>query len=160
MLRFGDRMSMRFGKELRPPFLNHLLVEYCFRLPPDMLIRGGQAKWILRQAMKDRLPKGFTGHPKRHVTHPQREWLRSDLKQQVRDLIRSRSFRERPFFDPARVEHAYDRWVAGEGDNSFFIWQWVNMEIWMRTFIDPTKLEAPAGVGDTRRAESLRPSRA
>ena len=30
----------------------------------------------------------------------------------------------------------YDEWTYGEGENAFFVWQWVNVELWWRMFID------------------------
>ena len=56
LLRYADRTSMANGREDRLPFLNHELVEFLFSLPSKFKIRNGYTKWLLRQAMKNRLP--------------------------------------------------------------------------------------------------------
>ncbi|MEW6660956.1 MAG: asparagine synthase (glutamine-hydrolyzing) [Bacillota bacterium] len=51
-----DRMSMATGLEVRVPYCDHRLVEYVWNIPWEMKTYDGQAKGILRQAMKGLLP--------------------------------------------------------------------------------------------------------
>ncbi len=59
-----DRMSMAHGLEVRVPFLDLSLVEFCWRLPENMKIRGGQLKFILRKMLQDTYPKELQRLPK------------------------------------------------------------------------------------------------
>ncbi|MBT5716707.1 MAG: asparagine synthase (glutamine-hydrolyzing), partial [Opitutae bacterium] len=59
-----DRMSMAHGLEVRVPFLDPDLVEFCWRLPDRMKIRGGKLKFILREMIKDTYPKELQKQPK------------------------------------------------------------------------------------------------
>lgn len=140
VLRMNDRLSMAFSRELREPFLDHRLVEFLFRLPGHHKIRDGQSKYVLRHAMNGRLPDAVRLAAKRGVVTPQREWLRTTLRPTVEALIASPSFARRGLFDAAAVQEAYRRFCAGEGQNAFFVWQWVCTELWFRRFVD----EAPA----------------
>ena len=54
----------------------------------------------------------------------------------IKELIESESFSDRGIFDVEGVKSAYNEFCEGTYDNSFFVWQWVNMEEWHRTFID------------------------
>jgi len=54
-----DRMSMAHSLEVRPPFLDHRIIEFASRLPENFKIRGGRLKFVLRELMKDRLPKAI-----------------------------------------------------------------------------------------------------
>lgn len=136
VLRMNDRLSMAFSRELREPYLDHRVVEFLFRLPGTQKIRQGQSKYLLRHAMRDRLPDSVRQTGKRAVVTPQREWLRTHLRPQVEEIIHSRSFAERGVFDTPEVRRTYERFCAGEGQNAFFVWQWVNTELWFRRFID------------------------
>ncbi len=136
VLRMNDRLSMAFGRELREPYLDHRVVEFLFRLPGSQKIRLGQSKFLLRQAMAERLPDRVRLAGKRSVVTPQREWLRTVLRPQVEDLIHSRSFAERGLFDVSEVQATYRTFCDGQHDNAFFVWQWVNTELWFRRFID------------------------
>lgn len=61
-----DRASMYHTLEVRVPFLDKEFVEYCINLPPELKVRDGITKWILREAMRDRLP-GYTADRKKVV---------------------------------------------------------------------------------------------
>jgi len=52
----SDRMSMAHSVELRPPFLDHRIVEFASTLPAKLKIRGSRQKVILRELMKGKLP--------------------------------------------------------------------------------------------------------
>lgn len=66
-----DRTVRAFGLELRFPFLDRRLVEFCLALPADQKRRHGWGRYVLRNAMQGRLPDricrrhsktDFTGH--------------------------------------------------------------------------------------------------
>lgn len=152
VLRMNDRLSMAFSRELREPYLDHRVVEFLFRLPGDQKIREGQSKFLLRHAMAGRLPEGVRLAAKRDVVTPQREWLRGSLRAEVLDLIHSRSFAERGLFDVNEVKASYRRFCDGEGENAFFVWQWLNAEMWFRMFIDGTGEAPPQPIRPARYA--------
>ncbi|TWU56331.1 asparagine synthase (glutamine-hydrolyzing) [Rubripirellula reticaptiva] len=53
----GDRMDMANSMEARPAFLDHHVAEYATTIPPDVRIRDGIEKWVLREAMVNVLPR-------------------------------------------------------------------------------------------------------
>lgn len=55
----GDRVDMAGSMEGRPPFLDHPLVEFAVKLPPNMRLRGRSDKYILRETMRSLLPKSL-----------------------------------------------------------------------------------------------------
>ncbi len=57
----GDRMDMANSMEARPAFLDHHLAEYAVTIPPDIRIRDGVEKWVLREAMVNVLPRELYG---------------------------------------------------------------------------------------------------
>ncbi len=46
-----------FGIQATHPFLDRRLVEYCLHAPWDLKIRRGEPKYLLRAALKDRIPE-------------------------------------------------------------------------------------------------------
>jgi asparagine synthase (glutamine-hydrolysing) len=56
LLRYADRNSMAFSREVRLPFLDHRLVEFALSLPSSMLFRDGRSKRVLRDAMRGTVP--------------------------------------------------------------------------------------------------------
>ena len=52
-----DRMSMAHAVEVRPPFLDHRIVEFAASLPASFKIRGSRQKFILKELMRGKLPR-------------------------------------------------------------------------------------------------------
>jgi asparagine synthase (glutamine-hydrolysing) len=124
-LRFNDRVSMRSSTELREPFLDHRLVELALRQPPERKIRDGQQKWMLRSIVAELLPKGVVEAPKRPLQTPQREWLRGPLRGWADSQI-ERAL-DSGWLDADAVRREWQAYCAGQGDNSFFVWQWISL---------------------------------
>jgi asparagine synthase (glutamine-hydrolysing) len=135
-LRFRDRLSMAVGTELRPPFLDHRLLAWEFALPSRDFIYEGVGKAILRRAVARQLPDALRLATKRSVQTPQREWFRGELACWLREIIDSPSFWSRGWVDREKGCRAMQAYFEGRGDNSFFLWQWANLELWARRFID------------------------
>jgi asparagine synthase (glutamine-hydrolysing) len=127
-LRFSDRVSMRASTELREPFLDHRLVELALRQPPERKLRDGQTKWMLRRITETLLPEGVVEAPKRPLQTPQREWLRGPLKNWASERIEAAlSQRGGAWLDEKAVRTTWRDYVDYGSDNSFFVWQWVNL---------------------------------
>jgi len=126
-LRYNDRISMAASTELREPFLDHRVVELAMRQPDSSKIRGDIGKWLLRELAADLVPEPLRLAPKRALQTPQREWLRGPLRTWATDRIET-ALRVRPeWFDAAAVRSAWAEFVAGNGDNSFWVWQWLSI---------------------------------
>lgn len=140
-LRFRDRLSMAVGTELRPPFLDHRLLAFEFALPAQDRIYEGVGKAILRRATARLLPDVLRLASKRSVQTPQREWFRNELSGWLRDIIDTPSFWSRGWVARDRGRRAMDAYFGGQGDNSFFLWQWANLEMWAKRFLDNRELK-------------------
>ncbi|HQX73130.1 MAG TPA: asparagine synthase (glutamine-hydrolyzing) [Chitinophagaceae bacterium] len=84
LLRYADRNAMAHGREVRLPFLSHELVEFIFSLPSHFKIRHGWTKWLLREAMKDKLPAPIVWRKdKIGFEPPQKLWLEQPAMQEA-----------------------------------------------------------------------------
>lgn len=96
LLRFADRNSMAFSREVRLPFLNHDLVEFLFTLPASYKISGGWTKRILRHAMEPVLPKQITWRvDKLGFETPQQRWMGEPEVEKMINTCKSRLVSER-----------------------------------------------------------------
>lgn len=142
-LRFNDRASSQSSCELREPFLDYRLVELAFRQPAHRLIRNGQHKFLLRKIVRPLLPKDFTEVPKRPVQTPQREWLRGPLREWVEGCLAHPSIVQSGWFDRERLHKSWERYLNGDSDNSFYVWQWVSVALNQR-FIESLRVTQKA----------------
>jgi asparagine synthase (glutamine-hydrolysing) len=81
LLRYGDRNSMAWSRELRQPFLDHRLAELLFALPPEYKLDRGETKVVLRRAVRDLIPpRVLNRQDKLGFQAPLPSWLGGDLR--------------------------------------------------------------------------------
>jgi len=137
-----DQMSMAASIESRVPFLDHKLVEFAAALPAGMKLRGLETKYILRRAMRDRLPKEILTRKKMGFPVPVGRWLRGEFRWIVEEYVLGARARERAIFDREYVGELVARHDRGE-EHSERLWALVNFEIWQRRFLDGEAPEPP-----------------
>ncbi len=124
-LRFNDRVSMASSTELREPFLDYRLVEYAFSRPESFKRKDGIQKYALRQVANKYLGDSITLAPKRPLQTPQREWIGGELKDWAGDRINYLANNSEWFNKDVMMDY-WDKYLKGDNDNSFYLWQWIN----------------------------------
>jgi asparagine synthase (glutamine-hydrolysing) len=73
-----DRASMAHSLEVRPPLLDHRLVEFALSVDTRLLrdVEGNRGKLIVRKLMEERVPPGLFDAPKRGFNLPIGSWTR------------------------------------------------------------------------------------
>lgn len=113
LLRYADRNSMAHSREVRLPFLSHKLAEFLFTLPPEMKIKNGTTKYIMRKAFAEILPPEITNRQdKIGYEPPQNKWLAMPKMQEK--VCEANSF---------LVKHSYIRPDFSDNQNSSKIWK-------------------------------------
>lgn len=135
-----DQMSMATSIESRVPFLDHKLVEFTARLPEKFKLRGRTTKWILREAMRNRLPPEILTRKKMGFPVPLGKWLRAEFRHVVDEYVLSERTLARDVFKPETVRTIAREHNAGTADHHAKLWTLINFEIWARQFIDGEKL--------------------
>jgi len=138
LLKWEDHNSMNFSIESRVPFLDHNLVEKTLSLPTDKIIKKGTTKYILRESLKDILPKKIRlRNDKKGFSTPSDKWFREKQFQKlIIDIIHSNSFKERGYLNIKECEKKYTKHIKGEIDISKDIWKWINLDVWFKEFIE------------------------
>jgi asparagine synthase (glutamine-hydrolysing) len=139
-LTYNDKMSMASSVEVRVPFLDRELAEFAaWNIPPNLKLKGllrPTTKYIFRRAMRDILPREVLQQPKAGFAAPVDYWLAHDLKEMVDDLLSAAQLRKRGLFRPEAVHRFVDEQRTGRQDWSMQLWQFLTLELWMRTFLD------------------------
>ncbi|MCU0625049.1 MAG: asparagine synthase (glutamine-hydrolyzing) [Gemmatimonadaceae bacterium] len=137
-----DQMSMAASIESRVPFLDHPLVEWVASLPDRMKLRGTTTKWILRQAMADKLPPEILARKKMGFPVPVGSWLRGPWRHLLDEFVTSPRTLDRGLFDRDAVQRFVRGHLAGE-NHSERLWALLTLELWQRVFLDG---EDPAAI--------------
>lgn len=130
-LRIEDRNSMAHSIEARLPFLDYRLVSFAFGLPENWRIRGPWNKFVLREAMRNRIPESVRARiDKMGFPVPGRSWFADTLAEPVLDTITSRAARERGIYNTETIVKDIDRHRRGEIDVSDRIFRTAQHEVW------------------------------
>ena len=125
-----DRATMAVGLEGRAPLLDHRLLEFSWRLPTDVHLRGGQSKWILRQLLKRRLPPALFERPKSGFGVPLGIWLRGPLRDWAESLLSVERLEAGGLVNPVPVRALWRRHLNGEVNAEYPIWGVLMLQAW------------------------------
>ncbi len=99
-----DRMAMANSVEGRFPFLDHRVMEFCFRLPPRLRLRTLTEKYVLKQAMRELLPTTITARTKQPYMAPDaKSFFQGSPLDYVDDLLSEDHIRRVGYFNPTAV---------------------------------------------------------
>lgn len=139
-LRAEDRHGAHFGIENLLPFLDHRLVEFMFQVRGTQKFRKGVTKHLLREAMKGILPEETRTRVKKTGWNaPAHIWFSGKGRGQLLDIVHSREFRERGFYNVVEIERLVNEHeeTVRKGlireNHMMFLWQLVNLELWLRS---------------------------
>lgn len=158
LLHSEDRNSMAFSLESRVPFLDYRLVEFAFTLPASQKICHGMTKVVLRNAMKGLLPEKVRMRTdKMGFVTPEDLWFRGEMRPKIEEILTSKSFRERAYLRPDRVLEEFRSYCRGEKSIRSALWRWINLELWLRIFMDSDRLPDPTARCRSQVAEGEAP---
>ncbi|MCX7571436.1 asparagine synthase (glutamine-hydrolyzing) [Tumebacillus sp. DT12] len=83
----ADKMTMANSLELRVPFLDKEVFEFAAKIPSRYRMMNGTTKYVLREAVKDILPREVAERPKLGFPVPTRAWLKKEYYNWARELI-------------------------------------------------------------------------
>lgn len=130
-----DRTSMACSVEVRLPFLDHEVVEYCAGIPPALKMRRFEEKHVLREAMRGDLPAEVIRRRKRGLMTPYRQWLRDDLPEFAQDLLSTESLQAKGYFDSSAVTGLLGRHRGGREDFGWQLFGVLAIQLWDELFV-------------------------
>lgn len=131
-----DRMSMRSSLEVRVPFLDRDLVEYCLGLPDHYLLtRFGRGKYILRKYLARKLHPAVSKRRKFGFNVPVSKAFRGILFDRLIEAIRDRDFRLDGPLDVDAVESFARKHSAGKIDAGHALYAIYLLALWWRRWI-------------------------
>jgi len=127
-----DRMSMAHSLEVRPPFLDHRIVEFAATLPDNLKIRGSKLKFVLRELMKGRLPESVLTRKKEGFDIPVHRWLRTALKPLLLDTLNERTVRETGIFSWPAIDRTIRAHLERRANLGYHLWGLLVLFLWMK----------------------------
>jgi len=134
LLERGDRMSMAASLELRPPFLDHHLVELAFSLPSDVKLRHGVTKWVVKEVARSLLPAEIVDRPKAGFRVPIANWLRGSMRDMAHDRLLAANSFVAGVFERSVIQDLLDAHASGSRNEDIRIWTLLCLEVWHEQF--------------------------
>ena len=142
----SDRMGMAHSLEVRPPFLDHRLVEFAASLPEDFKLRGAQLKFLLKELMKDKLPPAILRRKKEGFDIPAHDWFRGVLKPLLLDTLTEQAVKETRIFRWRAVHSVLQRHLERRDNLGYHLWGLLILFLWIKRWNVQTLPEPePAG---------------
>jgi asparagine synthase (glutamine-hydrolysing) len=123
----GDRPAMANSIEGRFPYLDHRLIEFANRLPPQWKIRGMTEKYLLRRALAGLLPTDILQRTKQPYRAPDSQsfFFDGEPLDYVAELMGGERLRAAGYFDATAVGRLFDKCrrgrATGFADNQAFV---------------------------------------
>jgi asparagine synthase (glutamine-hydrolysing) len=138
-----DRMSMAHAVEVRPPFLDHRIVEFAAALPRELKINGSCQKFLLRELMNDKLPAAVLRRSKNGLDVPMHEWLRGPLRPLLLDVLASGATEHSGVFNSAAIETHLRDHLGRRANLGYHLWGLMILFLWMRKWRIQTAPRVP-----------------
>lgn len=129
-----DRTSMACSLECRVPLLDHRITEFSATLSPELKIRRGVRKYLLKRLAERYVPRELLYRKKMGFRVPIRRWFKRDLLDQTTDLLLDGALVARNVLDPNGL-----RWMLKNQRRPWIdfgsqLWALLFLETWSRTY--------------------------
>ena len=130
-----DRATMSISLEGREPLLDYRLIEFVAQLKPDLKIRNGEKKFLLKKIAHKYIPKEIMERPKMGFGTPVDEWFSRDLKEFLDQYLNEEYLRKQGIFQVEAVFKLRDKYLNGEKYLIDRLWAILVFQMWYQKWM-------------------------
>jgi asparagine synthase (glutamine-hydrolysing) len=137
MLHYFDRASMAHSLEVRVPFLDHHVVEYCATIPPKHKVRRLDTKHVLKRAVRGVIPDRIIDKPKVGFFNAAVDgWFAGQVHGAISDYLLGPSPRYAEMLDRNEVEKLVKSYADGtDTRNAYALLSILLLEVWLSSYL-------------------------
>jgi asparagine synthase (glutamine-hydrolysing) len=129
-----DRASMATSLEVRAPFLDYTLQEFCARLPYEFKLSRLVTKYILKKMAKKHIPSYIIWKKKQGFAIPVTKWLKHELKDILLTYTSKSYIENQGLFQYEFVEKLVQNHLSEKWDNKKLLWNRLVFQIWYEKY--------------------------
>jgi asparagine synthase (glutamine-hydrolysing) len=146
-----DHTSMAHAVEVRPPFLDHRIVEFAGTLPANMKIAGARQKVVLRNLMRKKLPQETLSRKKIGFDIPTHDWFRGPLRPLIEEAVEFAAAEHGEFFRIAKIKEDLRAHFERRANIGYHLWGLMTLFFWMRKWGIETRIARESARSATER---------
>lgn len=128
-----DRASMAHSLEVRPPLLDHRIVEFANSLPFHCKYDRKQGgKLVLKKVLERYVPRELWDRPKQGFSSPIGDWFKGDLKANAAELLNPEKLHREWGFQPEYVRSLLEDHWSGRKNTAYYLWVLFALEMWRK----------------------------
>ena len=155
LLQKVDRMGMAHSLEVRPPYLDHRIIEFATTLPDELKIRGRTQKVILKRLMKGKLPESVLRRPKTGLDIPTHDWLRGPLRALLLDTLTDQAIQQTGLFRTHALQRLIKDHMERRVNVGYHLWGLLTLFVWMKRWKIEIVAETNQEMGAMEAVQSL-----
>jgi asparagine synthase (glutamine-hydrolysing) len=130
-----DRASMSVGLEVRPPLVDHELLELAARMPSELKVRGGETKWLFKRVCRKFLPPEVVDRPKQGFDVPVDDWLRGPLREQFHAFVLNANSPAAAYIDQRVAAELYESHRRRTSRQGTLLWALLVLGCWSARYL-------------------------
>lgn len=130
-----DRASMANSLEVRAPFLDTEFAEFACSIPNYYKLKNFKTKWILKDALKNKLPEQTLKKSKQGFAVPVGKWLKEDLRPLFDRAFKKEKIEREGIFDYSYIKKITEEFTKNKNDTRKEIWTLFMFEMWYDNWI-------------------------
>jgi asparagine synthase (glutamine-hydrolysing) len=134
-----DRGTMAHGVEARAPFLDPDLIALTCAMPSSLKLHGVTTKYILKRALKGRLPDSILERRKQGFGVPLAQWFRGPLRPILEETLNADRLRRIGLLEPAAVARLVTEHLSGKHDHRKALWNLLTFELWRAAYLPDSR---------------------
>ena len=134
LLQYSDRLSMRFGVEVRLPFLDVEVVELANSLPAKYKVLGVTSKRVLRDAFATRLPNFVVDRPKVGFGNPAFDLLSRHSTTLIEKYVRRGRVTNSALFRHGSLSALHGAFMRMLPNAERVLWRFIIANMWLEHF--------------------------
>ncbi|MFZ5452531.1 MAG: asparagine synthase (glutamine-hydrolyzing) [Thermodesulfobacteriota bacterium] len=127
-----DRASMSHGLEVRSPFLDHRLLEFCAGMPEGLKLQGRRGKYILRRVAGNLVPPQVITRKKEGFNAPVSHWLAGSWRHLAEEAFSPASLHRGGLLNPGAVNRLFQEHLQGRRDHGFLLFSLLMLVLWLQ----------------------------
>ncbi|MBD3264273.1 MAG: asparagine synthase (glutamine-hydrolyzing) [Candidatus Omnitrophica bacterium] len=129
-----DRFSMAHSLEARVPYLDHRLVEFIMRIPPQVRTHPGKLKYLFIKSLKGVLSPEVIKAPKKYFVLPVDRWLKGPLRSKLNHYLGEAYLAKQGLFKRELYNDIVKPYLGGRSYLKNCVWTVFMFQLWYERF--------------------------